>query len=272
MYLDVINDLATVRSSPALARWIDRRRWTTTRTAKRSWSGPAPRARWQGPRLCTALRDGSTPRSRRSRWVQHPDHPPDPDDPFGPSCADHVPTHLSPEILDDDPSEVIASWVADDPDAAERQRLIDTQLAVVCDLADEHVWDLVLETVSSIQQRHDNLLVIIAQRAFQDGRAFEAAGAANEDGVPLLTGAILLDPQALHSAIDDVLHGDPELRDLRHRIVRAQDRLQRRLDSNTWRLVLAVEELTTCASVVAQELLVRWAYRSGVRARPRSAQ
>lgn len=196
-----------------------------------------------------------------------PDHPPDPDDPFGPSAADYVPAHLTPEILDDDPSEVINSWVQADPDAAERQLLIETQLAVLCDEADEHVWDLVLETVSSIRQRHDDLLVLTAQRAFQDGRAFEAAEATNEDGVPLLTGAILLDPQALHSATDEVLHADPELRDLRHRIVRAQDRLQWRVDSRTWRLVLAVEELTTCSAVVAQELLVRWAYRSGLRAR-----
>jgi hypothetical protein len=190
------------------------------------------------------------------------------DDPFGPSPADYPPTHLTPEILDDDPSEVINSWVQSDPDAAERQQLIDTQLAVVCDLADEDVWDLVHEVIAYIRQRHDDLAIVIARHAFEDGRLFESRGTENDE--PALNAAHLLDPQMLQSAIDDVLHLDPELRDLRKRILRAQERLQWRVDSRSWRLVLALEELTTCASVVTQERLVTWAYRSGQRARSRS--
>lgn len=118
------------------------------------------------------------------------------DDPFGPARDASPRDYLTADMADDDLCEVLTAWVAADADAALRQREIDDYLAVISDLAHEEVWDLVLEVVSCMRRRGDDLAVVIARRAFEDAGRHTAveANAPDEtggDALPALSNAVL---------------------------------------------------------------------------------
>lgn len=196
--------------------------------------------------------------------------PPDHQPPDHGHLDDHEPDRLDRDTVADPDAlaEAIAAWVQDDADAADRQQEIDDLLSIMRSLCDDQQWDLVQQVLGLAERRHDELAVTIAMRAFEEGlgsgRVPEDTKPAN-DGLPHLDEHVLGDSTRLGRAIDAVLRSDQELHDLSGQILRAWDRVRRRVDDEAWKKILAVEEVLTERASVAQEVLVVWAFRAGAR-------
>jgi hypothetical protein len=87
--------------------------------------------------------------------------------------------------------------------------------------------------------------------------------------MPALTAAVVKDDEALGDAIDKVILSAPTSRKLTKKVLRAQARLQRAVDEQAWRQYLRLEEAVNDRIVFEGRLLVRWAFREGLRHRSR---
>lgn len=83
--------------------------------------------------------------------------------------------------------------------------------------------------------------------------------------VPELTARIMANADFLNEAIMEMLRGSGQLAKLSAQIRRAQRRLRRSVDEETWQGYLGIEELENLRSSAMIELLVRWAFREGAR-------
>jgi hypothetical protein len=83
--------------------------------------------------------------------------------------------------------------------------------------------------------------------------------------LPVLTAATMKNEEAVGDAIDGMLLGSKAHRQLTKKVLRAQGRLQRAVDEQTWRLYLRLEEIVNERADFHMKLLVTWAFRQGCR-------
>ena len=71
------------------------------------------------------------------------------------------------------------------------------------------------------------------------------------------------------SAVDDLVHHEPELRVMARRIIELQERLRALVDDEGWRAYLDAEAASNARLSAVGLLVARWAYREGRRSRGR---
>lgn len=89
----------------------------------------------------------------------------------------------------------------------------------------------------------------------------------NERGDDYFLPDLVTHDEAIDLVVDAVLLGSKQLRHLSKKILKAQRRLQRSVDRDSWKLYLALEELVNERASVQMDLLVRWALAAGARSR-----
>jgi hypothetical protein len=80
-----------------------------------------------------------------------------------------------------------------------------------------------------------------------------------------LTPKIVADDEQLAQAIDAVTIRMKTHRRARRKIVRAQDELHRLVDDSAWKAYLKLEQAVNERDSDEVDVLVRWAFRAGVR-------
>jgi hypothetical protein len=173
-----------------------------------------------------------------------------------------VPARLTPATVEDDDAldELIGSWAIADGTVQSHQGEIDLLTGALQELSCDAQWDVADKLIANVEAQQHDLRVLVARRAFEDGRAFPKGVE-----LPELDAGVLADPTRLGMAIDTVLQGDAGLRDLARQIVQAMHGVQGRVELSVWRNIVALDDLITRRAADAQGRLVHWAFRAGVR-------
>lgn len=78
---------------------------------------------------------------------------------------------------------------------------------------------------------------------------------------------LLTGDEAIEIVIDAVMLGSKPLRKLTKNVLRAQQRLRRRVDDDGWKGYLKLEEIVNARASMQMDVLVRWALAHGSRSR-----